>query len=455
MANIGRRPQPEAVRSLVFTGLTQVNREGAYANLRLPELLSNSSLDERNRALATEMLYGTLRMQGKHDALIKRHIDRPFEAVDAGIIDLLRMGIHQVKEMRIPDHAAVGETVEVARATVGESKASFVNAILRKATSDTSFESNIDAITDPKSRLAIKNSHPEWIVSAFYDALRNWDRVESLLVSNNTPVKPHLIAWPGRSEVSELLAEGGEVLDWTTHGVLSVKMPGLYTAIRERRAGVQDRGSQLVSEIFLRTAEMDSHSLSWLDMCAGPGGKAAAVYHSLAQLRPEDEFTANEPSQHRAELVSHVIPPKRVIIHSGQELVNESARYDRIIVDAPCTGLGALRRRPEARWRKTPNDLKELVKIQRELLAAAQSILNPGGYIAYVTCSPHIQETRAQSLEFAHRFPNMSQVHIQQFLPDSVPTSIVDVDGNMQLWTDTDDSDAMYMAIFQKNLATE
>jgi len=451
MANIGKRPKPEAVRSLVFKGLTQVNREGAYANLRLPELLSNSTLDERNRALATEMLYGTLRMQGKHDALIKRHIDRPFEAVDPGIVDLLRMGIHQVKEMRIPDHAAVGETVEVARATVGESKASFVNAILRRATSDTTFESDIDSMTDLKSRYAIKYSHPEWIVAAFYDSLRDWDRVESLLIANNTPVKPHLIAWPGRSERSELLAEGGEELKWTTNGVLSAKMPGMYTAVRERRAGVQDRGSQLVSEIFLRTALNESSHLTWLDMCAGPGGKAAAVYHSLSQLRPSDHFTANEPSEHRAELVSHVIPADSVIVHPGQELVDEEARYDRIIVDAPCTGLGALRRRPEARWRKTTNDLKELVKIQRELLAAAESILNPGGVIAYVTCSPHIQETRAQSLEFAHRFPNMMPVGIAQFLPESVPNSVIDIDGNMQLWTDTDDADAMYMAIFQKN----
>ena len=455
MANIGKKPKPEAVRSLVFKGLTQVNREGAYANLRLPELLSHSNLDERNRALATEMFYGTLRMQGKHDALIKRHIDRPFDAVDPGIVDLLRMGIHQVKEMRIPDHAAVGETVEVARATVGESKASFVNAILRKATSDTTFESDIDAIADLKARYSVKYSHPEWIVGAFYDALRDWDRVESLLIANNTPVKPHLIAWPGRSERSELLAEGGEELTWTSHGVLSAKMPGAYSAIRERRAGVQDRGSQLVSEIFVSTARAVDADLNWLDMCAGPGGKAAAVYHSLTQIRPRDRFTANEPSEHRAELVSHVVPSEFVIVHAGQELVNQNARYDRIIVDAPCTGLGALRRRPEARWRKSTNDLKELVKIQRELLTAAEKILNPGGILAYVTCSPHIQETRAQALEFTHRYPNMKPIRIEQFLPDPIPSSVIDVDGNMQLWTDTDDADSMYMAIFQKNSATE
>lgn len=108
MANVGRKPKPDAARLLVFHLLTQVNRQGAYANLRLPELLAASALVERDRAFATELGYGTLRMQGKHDALIRRHIDRPFEEVDSGIVDILRMGIHQIKEMRVPDHAAVG-----------------------------------------------------------------------------------------------------------------------------------------------------------------------------------------------------------------------------------------------------------------------------------------------------------------------------------------------------------
>ena len=150
MANVGRKPKPEAARLLVFHLLTQVNRQGAYANLRLPELLADSTLEERDRAFATELGYGTLRMQGRHDAQIKRHIDRPFEELDPGIVDLLRMGAHQLTEMRVPDHAAVGETVEIARATIGESKASFVNAILRKISTDSSFVDDISAIEDPK-----------------------------------------------------------------------------------------------------------------------------------------------------------------------------------------------------------------------------------------------------------------------------------------------------------------
>lgn len=452
MANIGKKPKPEAARLLVFQLLTQVNRQGAYANLRLPELLAASNLEERDRAFATELGYGTLRMQGKHDALIKRHIDRPFEEVDPGIVDLLRMGIHQVKEMRVPDHAAVSETVEVARATVGESKATFVNAILRKATSDQTFDSDALAISDSKLRLATLFSHPEWIVASFYDQLQDWGSVEELLRANNVPAKPHLIAWPGRSTVKELIDEGGESLAWTENGVLSAKMPGAYKAIKERRAGVQDRGSQLVSQIFLNTADSitDGARLSWLDMCAGPGGKASALFTDLLQNRPQDTFLANEPSEHRARLVSHVIPLENVMIHSGQELPALGEFYDRIIIDAPCTGLGALRRRPEARWRRTPQDLKELVMTQKELLAAGLQLLKPGGLLAYVTCSPHILETKAQVLEVLHRNKDLELLNIKPYLPPSVPDRVVTPEGTLQLWTHLDDADSMFMALFAR-----
>ena len=451
MANIGKRPKPDAARLLVFNLITQVNRQGAYANLRLPELLAASDLEERDRAFATELGYGVLRMQGRHDALIKRHIDRPFEEIDTGIVDLLRMGIHQVTHMRVPDHAAVGETVEVARATIGESKASYVNAILRKATVDKTFETDISSMTSLKERYAVEFSHPQWIISAFHDQIPDWVEIADLLDSDNLPAKPHLIAWSGRSTTEELIAEGGELLSWTLHGVLSAKMPGAYKAIRERRAGVQDRGSQLVSQIFLNTSDECAEKLDWLDMCAGPGGKASAIYTELSEKRSKDSFTANEPSEHRARLVAQVIPGENVIVHSGQELTTLNLKFDRILIDAPCTGLGALRRRPEARWRRTPQDLKELVKTQRELLAAGVAMLNPNGILAYVTCSPHLLETKAQVLEALHKNKDLELLNINDYLPEGVPLRVVGQDGTLQLWTHRDDADSMYMALLKRN----
>jgi 16S rRNA (cytosine967-C5)-methyltransferase len=451
MANVGRKPKPEPARLLVFDLLTQVNREGAYANLRLPELLEQSSLNDRDRAFATELGYGTLRMQGKHDALISAKIDRPFAELDSGIVDILRMGIHQIFEMRVPDHAAVGETVEIARARLGESKASFVNALLRKSASDRDFFLVYDEeTTDPVHNFSIKYSHPEWEVRAFYDALRDWSEVEELLKANNVPAVPQLIAWPGKSTVEELLEEGGTRIDGTQFGVLSEKMPGKYAAIKERRAGVQDRGSQIVSQIFLNTATTE-RPLQWLDMCAGPGGKASAVYWYLSQHRSQDTFTANEPMAHRAALVGQVLPKEHIIEYDGEELPARGVMYDRILVDAPCTGLGALRRRPEARWRRTPSDLKELIQIQRELLNAAAQMVSPSGIIAYVTCSPHILETQGQILEFHRKHSDFEVLSIEPFLPAGNPQTLLKDDGSLQLWTHKDLSDSMFMTLLQRH----
>jgi len=450
MANVGRKPKPEPARLLVFELLTQVNREGAYANLRLPELLEQSTLNDRDRAFATELGYGTLRMQGKHDALISAKIDRPFAELDSGIVDILRMGIHQIFEMRVPDHAAVGETVEIARARLGESKASFVNALLRKSASDREFYLTYDQeSTDPVHNFSIKYSHPEWEVRAFYDVLRDWSEVEALLQANNIPAVPQLIAWPGKSTTEELLAEGGSRIDGTQFGVLSEKMPGKYAAIRERRAGVQDRGSQIVSQIFLNTATSES-PLQWLDMCAGPGGKASALYWFLTEYRSQDTFTANEPMAHRAALVGQVLPKERVVEYAGEDLPSRGITYDRILVDAPCTGLGALRRRPEARWRRTPTDLKELIQIQRNLLNAAAEIIRPEGFIAYVTCSPHILETQGQILEFQRKHPEFEVTSVEPYLPEGNPKAMVKEDGSLQLWTHRDLSDSMFMTLLRR-----
>jgi 16S rRNA (cytosine967-C5)-methyltransferase len=450
-----KRPAPDPARVLVFELLRQVNEEGAYANLRLPELLRDSKLDERDRAFATELGYGTLRMQGKHDQFIREFSSRPFEELDSALLNILRMGLHQLHEMRVADHAAVGETVEVARACIGEGKATFVNALLRESTRQVNFYDRfeLNSEDDPavkRTKLSVLTSHPEWEIAAFYDQLRDWDEVGQLLYANNVPAKPHLIAWPGRSEVEELISVGGTKLPWVRYGVLSEKTPSEYSAIHERRAGVQDLGSQLVCEVFLKTAGADDASLSWLDMCAGPGGKASALYTELHSNRASDTFLANEPVPHRAKLVSQVIPGDLVSVSSGQEFAEGAQRFDRILIDAPCTGLGALRRRPESRWRRTPQDLKELLLIQKELLNAGAKALNDGGIIAYVTCSPHILETKAQVVEFLRKNPDFEQINVKDFTPSDLPAHVVTEDGSLQLWTHRDGTDSMFMALLRK-----
>ena len=438
------KPQPNPARLLAFELVMQVNQEGAYANIRLPELLGKSKLNLADRAFCTELSYGTLRLQGRHDYIATKFLDRPLDEIDSKIVNLIRIGIHQLTKMRVAQHAAVSETVEVAKRVAGESKASYVNAILRKVSTH---DNNLPELQNlqPLSRLAIEYSHPEWIVSAFHDLLKDWQMVEDLLAANNAPVMPDVVAWPGKSTLDELVKLGATPIKGHVNAANLNVIPMNFAPITERRAGVQDRGSQLVVENFLATFES---GLSWLDMCAGPGGKAAYLYNSLAIKDPQAKFLANEPVPHRAELVKRVVNNQQVISVDGTDASNFPELYDRILVDAPCTGLGALRRRPEARWRKNLKDLKELVLLQRQLLDSSYNLLKPNGVIAYVTCSPHIAETRGQVMDFlsGHKDMNILSLndlpgaHLNDLLPD----------GSLQLWTHLDQSDAMFMVLFKK-----
>ena len=265
--NTFKSPKPDPSRLLAFDLLTEVNRNEGYSNLLLPQALNASVMDDRDRSLVTELLYGTIRMQGKHDWVLAQISDRPWTEVDPGIVDICRLGVHQIHEMRIPDHAAVAATVEVARKRIGESKASFVNALLRSVTRKSLEEwfDPLDAVTDTVERFSIRYSHPEWIVSSYYDLLKNWDDVEAALKINNEAATPTLVSWPGLSTQEDLVGIGGEPTEFSPYGAHWKGNPGTLDLIRARKIGVQDEGSQLVAEIFSKAASGNS----WLNLkCA-------------------------------------------------------------------------------------------------------------------------------------------------------------------------------------------
>ena len=403
-------------------------------------------MDDRDRSLVTELLYGTIRMQGKHDWVLSQISDRPWSEVDTGIVDICRLGVHQIHEMRVLDHAAVAATVEVARKRIGESKASFVNALLRSVTRK-SFDdwfSPLEEIVDPVERLAIRYSHPEWIVSAYFDLLKSWDEVELALKINNEAATPTLVSWPGYSTQQDLIEIGGEPTDFSPYGVHWKGNPGALDLIKARKIGVQDEGSQLVAEVFAKAAD----GSSWLDLCAGPGGKAALL-SSIARER-NIQFTANEISAARAELVSQVVHGDRVLVLDGRTISSLPEKFDAILIDAPCTGLGALRRRPEVRWRRTLQDLRALTQLQRELVDSAIEALNPGGVLGYSTCSPHLAETSIQIADIKKKHTELQQVPVDEYLPLSLHDATRD--GAMSLWTHKHGTDAMYLALFRKDI---
>jgi len=440
-----KSPKPDAPRVLVYDILSEVNRRGGYSNLLLPQALGASNFEQRDKGFITELLYGTLRMQGRHDYILSQVSDRPWSEVDEGIVDICRLGVHQLFEMRVATHAAVSATVELARKVIGESKASFVNAILRKVSAKTLEEwlEPVVAMKDPVTRLSIQYSHPEWIVSAYFDLLKDYQRVEEELTANNVPATPTLVSWPGSSTQAELVHQGAVATRFSPYGAKFEGAPGTLELIRHRKAGVQDEGSQLVASTFALATQS---AKSVLDLCAGPGGKAAIISH-ICSVEGRD-FVANEVSEARAKLVKNVIGKFPVWVGDGREISSHGMTFDAIIADVPCTGLGALRRRPEVRWRRTVQDLRALTELQLELANSAISNLSDEGIFGYATCSPHFAETFGQVKMILKTHPELELIDIAPYLPSNLEGAVRDK--CMALWTSVHDTDSMFLALFKK-----
>jgi 16S rRNA (cytosine967-C5)-methyltransferase len=426
-----------------------VSEDGAYANLVLPGLIAQRGLHGRDAALATELGYGTVRAAGTLDEIIATCVDRPLAEVDPAARDLLRLGAYQILRTRIPPHAAVATTVDLARATGNGRAAGFLNAVLRRITRQdwSSWTDELATGGSPLRRVALRTAHPEWIAEAFAEALgHDLAETESALAADDLRPQTHLVAWPGRVDRDELAeTAGGRPGPYSPYAVrMDGGDPADLAAIREHRAGVQDEGSQLCAIAATRAA-IDGPDEQWLDLCAGPGGKTAL----LAALAAERgaHVTANELHPHRADLVRRATSPWQVdiVVGDARELAPRDGGYDRVLVDVPCTGLGALRRRPEARWRRDPADTPSLTTLQTELLDTALRMARPGGFVTYVTCSPHLPETvgvlRAATvphelLDARGCFPGVDQ------LGDG-PT--------VQLWPHRHGTDAMFCALLRRS----
>ncbi|MDQ1043875.1 RsmB/NOP family class I SAM-dependent RNA methyltransferase [Streptomyces sp. V4I2] len=456
-----RRPQKDPVRFLAFEALRAVDERDAYANLVLPPLLRKArekgGFEARDAALATELVYGTLRRQGTYDAVIKACIDRPLREVDPPVLDVLSLGVHQLLGTRIPTHAAVSASVELARVVLGDGRAKFVNAVLRKVAQD-DLDGWIAKVAppydeDPEDHLAVVHSHPRWIVSALWDSLGGGRAgLEELLEADNERPEVTLVARPGRSTTDELLREEAAVAGrWSPYAVRLAEggEPGAIEAVRDGRAGVQDEGSQLVA-LALANAPLEGRDEKWLDGCAGPGGKAAL----LAALAAERGafLLASEKLPHRAGLVAKTLDgnpgPYQVIAADGIRPPWRPGSFDRVLMDVPCTGLGALRRRPEARWRRRPEDLEGFATLQRGLLHTALDSVRVGGVVGYATCSPHLAETRAVVDDVLKQHGNGAELVDARPLLPGVPD--LGEGPDVQLWPHRHGTDAMYLALIRR-----
>jgi 16S rRNA (cytosine967-C5)-methyltransferase len=450
-----RPPDVDPARQAALELLTAVRVRDAYANLALPAILRRYRLHDRDAALATELGYGTLRATGLLDAVIEACTDRPMAKVEVALLDALRLGAYQLLRTRVPVHAAVDTTVELVRAEAGTRSAGFVNAILRRVAEldEAAWVARLapPAAEDPVGYAALAHAHPRWIAQAFADALGSTAELAEALAADDTRPEVHLLARPGEISAAELaLVTGGEEAPYSPYGV---HLPagggevGELDAVSEGLAVVQDEGSQLVALALSRVEPTGGDGGRWLDLCAGPGGKAVLL-GGLAALDGA-ELDAVESAPHRADLVRRAVDGLPVTVHTadGRDAPLPEAAYDRVLVDAPCTGLGALRRRPEARWRRRPDDVAALAKLQRELLTAALRHVRVGGVVAYVTCSPHLSETVGVVGGVVRRGATVERLDAREYLP-GVPD--LGAGPTVQLWPHRHGTDAMFLALLRR-----
>ncbi|MFD1720969.1 RsmB/NOP family class I SAM-dependent RNA methyltransferase [Amnibacterium endophyticum] len=386
-------------RRIALEVLTGVRERDAYANLLLPAVLQRARPSAADAAFATELAYGTLRLLGRYDAIVAAAARRPAARIDPPVLDVLRLGAHQLLATRTPAHAAVHQSVEQVRQAVGARATGFANAVLRRIgeRDDAAWtDVLLDGVEDPAERRGLATGHPAWVVRELQRALDGDDLDELLRVDDVAP-PVGLAALPGLAEREGLLDREPRVDPHPLSpigAVLDAGDPRAVPGVAEGVVRVQDPGSQLVALALIRARPVVAGE-RWLDLCAGPGGKAALL---AAEARLGGaSLVANEQAPTRALLVEQALAavPGRHPVETGdgRRFVRGDRRFDRVLLDAPCSGLGALRRRPEARWRKRPDDLPPLTALQGVLLDAAVAATAPGGLVAYVTCSPVAAET--------------------------------------------------------------
>ena len=464
----------DPARRVAFDVLSAVAERDAYANLLLPALLADRGLTGRDAALATELTYGTLRGQGSYDAILAVCSDRDPGRLDPPLRRVLRLGAHQLLATRIGAHAAVDTSVNRAKDVAGPRPAGFVNAVLRRvATRDLDSWLEIAAPSradDPVGYLSVAYSHPRWIVSALSEALgqdpaAGLAETEAALAADNERPRVTLCAVPGLADPAELAAGGAEPARWSPFGVYVQGDPAQVPAVAQGRASAQDEASQLVALALARAgSEPDAPGGRWLDLCAGPGGKARLLA-GLAAGRGA-RLLAADVRLHRAQLLAGQLfragtaagttaagaASVAVVTADGTAPAWPPGTFDRVLADVPCSGLGALRRRPEARWRRSPEDVAALGPLQRALLAAALDSAAPGGLVAYVTCSPHLAETRDVVIDVLAGRDDVEVLDAPEVLPEVPGLRCPPPYGAFaQFWPHRHGTDAIFLALLRRS----
>lgn len=443
-------PSATLSRQVAFDVTLAVERDGAYANLSLPIALARSSLEEKDRGFVTQLVYGSLRAQGELDAVISQATRRDCSSLDPEVRTVLRLGVYQLIRMRVDSHAAVDESVKLTRNRGLHRVTGLVNAALRAVAAHPVDYWN--AVIGQSA--ASLHSHPSWIAAKIELALAEsggeGELHEALDAHNEAPLVT-LCHLPGLSLPGNL--------PHTPYSPVGSRLPGgdpqLHPGVSEGAVRVQDEGSQLVTLALSRWEPLSAQDAVW-DMCAGPGGKTALL--SAEACAVGANVLATEISAHRAQLVENSTRavserfPGLIEVDVCDATQARPERFSRILLDAPCSGLGALRRRPEARWRKSAGDIPGLVDLQTSLLRNGLESLVVGGVLAYVTCSPVVEETTSvvsSVLTDDSRFTLLDSGDVLEAVVRR-PLEGHRRGNAVQLWTHRHGTDAMFLQLITR-----
>jgi 16S rRNA (cytosine967-C5)-methyltransferase len=414
-----------SVRSYAGEILSKVDSRKAYADVLLDQTLKTKSLDERDRALLTELVYGTLRWRGKIDAQLSRHLHRPLATSDPLIRNLLRLTCYQLFFLdKIPDYAAVNEAVELAKLHGRRKTAGFVNGVLRSVIREKNGNTVPPIRDESMESLAAEYSHPEWLV-------RRWNEqfgvaaAKSLMRANNEraplALRVNLLRCT-RDDLLQRFSESGVVATPSSCSPQGVcvqsagaveKLPGFGEGLFQ----VQGESSQLIAHLLA-----PSPNERILDACAAPGGKTT---HVAELMKDNGEIVAIDKSASgiekiRANVARLGIKSLRLHVADAAREPSPSLRgpYDRILVDAPCSGLGTLRAHPEIKWHRDERDIARLRALQSQILDRIAAYLKPGGILVYSTCTLTREENDGNVESFLDRHSEFELQDAARYLPD-------------------------------------
>lgn len=436
------------VRDAALSILLAVDKNQAYSNLLLHETIKRHKIEPKDRALLTEMTYGTLQHKMTLDYYLAPFIRGK---IDHWVRWLLRLSLYQMHYLtRIPPHAAVNEAVEIAKRRGHKGIASTVNGVLRSILRQG--VRSTDEITDPIERLAIATSHPDWLVQRWVEAY-GMATTQAMLEENNVPpvqtVRVNTTKATVAEVVASLTAEGITVEQSTLLAeCLHIKggQAARTKAFAEGLMTIQDESSMLPATVMNPQAD-------WrvLDMCAAPGGKTT---HLAEKMNDEGSILALDLHPHKLELIDENTARLGLVSIDTAPLDGRKApeylaleSFDAILVDAPCSGLGVMRRKPDIKYTKREEDLESLQAIQLSLLKAATRLLKPGGLLIYSTCTVDKTENEGTVAQFLQDVKKMQSTPLQN-LPAALDAK--QKDGMLQVFPQDFGSDGFFVAAFRK-----